>query len=219
MLFQINVNCWNSTEEIFTWMMSNGFGVDASAYYNQWAAFQEKARQLLVEAVGKDEIQGVIWSSELTKPERLAAFLNNSQYIIQLWTTKDDPIIKDILTGGYRVIFSNFDAWYLDCGVGAWVGEGNNWCSPYKGWQTVYENNPYDIATSQTGSPYTELIVGGEAALWTEQADDATVDSKVGLYLSIKVTMPVGGGWRVFTSVTQTAVFCTFMLSLMLPFT
>ena len=32
------------------------------------------------------------------------------------------------------MIFSNYDALYLDCGYGAWVGEGNNWCSPYKGW-------------------------------------------------------------------------------------
>lgn len=176
---EINVHCWNSTEEIFTWMISNGYGVDAAAYYSQWATFQEKARQLLVAAAEDEGIQGVIWTSELTDPDHLESYLNASQYIIQIWTTKDDPMIKELLTRGYRVIFSNYDAWYLDCGMGAWVGEGNNWCSPYKGWQTVYENNPYDIANSQTGSPHTDLIVGGEAALWTEQADDATVDSKL----------------------------------------
>lgn len=28
---------------------------------------------------------------------------------------------------------------YLDCGFSAWVGEGNNWCSPYKGkmWYSI----------------------------------------------------------------------------------
>ncbi len=37
------------------------------------------------------------------------------------------------MEGGYRMIFSNYEATYMDCGYGAWVGEGNNWCSPYKG--------------------------------------------------------------------------------------
>ena len=30
---------------------------------------------------------------------------------------------------------SNSDATYLDCGYAGWVTDGNNWCSPYKGWQ------------------------------------------------------------------------------------
>ncbi len=40
---------------------------------------------------------------------------------------------------------SNYDAWYLDCGYGGWVGATNNWCSPYKGWQTFYDNSPRQI--------------------------------------------------------------------------
>lgn len=161
-------------------MTSNGYGVDDNAYYTQWAAFQDKARQLLVTATGNDGIQGIMWTSELTSAERLEASLDASQYIIQIWSTKNDPVIETLLTRGYRVIFSNYDAWYLDCGAGAWVGEGNNWCSPYKGWQKVYDNSPYDIAVSHTGSSYPNLILGGEAVLWAEQTDDATVDSKVG---------------------------------------
>jgi hexosaminidase len=38
---------------------------------------------------------------------------------------------------GYRLVFSNYDAWYFDCGYGAWLYSGssekNNWCSPFKG--------------------------------------------------------------------------------------
>ena len=33
------------------------------------------------------------------------------------------------------MIMSNSDATYLDCGYAGWVTDGNNWCSPYKGWQ------------------------------------------------------------------------------------
>ena len=35
---------------------------------------------------------------------------------------------------------SNSDAWYLDCGYGSWLYDGqgndNNWCSPMKGKMT-----------------------------------------------------------------------------------
>ncbi len=44
-----------------------------------------------------------------------------------------DPQIKVLADKGYRMIFSNVDALYMDCGYGAWIGEKNNWCSPYKG--------------------------------------------------------------------------------------
>ena len=44
-----------------------------------------------------------------------------------------DSTIKMLADKGYNMIFSNYDALYLDCGYSAWVGEGNNWCSPYKG--------------------------------------------------------------------------------------
>jgi hexosaminidase len=73
----------------------------------------------------------------------------------------------------FAVLCSNYDAWYLDCGYGGWVGAGNNWCSPYKGWQTVYDNSPRRLYRAQPGSrPDNEaLILGGEAALWSEQVD------------------------------------------------
>ena len=38
-----------------------------------------------------------------------------------------------LATNKYHMIFSNVDSSYLDCGYGAWIGVGNNWCSPYKG--------------------------------------------------------------------------------------
>ncbi|MPC14659.1 Chitooligosaccharidolytic beta-N-acetylglucosaminidase [Portunus trituberculatus] len=165
---EVNLNCWNTTEEIFNFMVDNGYGTNESDYYHQWAVFQGRALELLHEAAGGRDVPGVLWTSHLTKPEYLE-YLNPSQYIIQIWTKKNDSSINNLLSRGYRVIFSNYDAWYLDCGMGAWVGEGNNWCSPYKGWQTVYDNSPHDIAFTETGSPHTDLILGGEAALWTEQ--------------------------------------------------
>ncbi|KAK8737037.1 hypothetical protein OTU49_004769 [Cherax quadricarinatus] len=176
---EVNLNCWNTTTEMTSWMKFNNRNLSADDYYRQWSVFQEKSRQLLTSANNDVEVPGIVWTSHLTEKGRVDQYLNNTQYIIQIWSTGEDPLIAELLNKNYQVIFSNYDAWYLDCGVGAWVGAGHNWCSPYKGWQKVYDNNPHDIALNLTGSAHKDLILGGEAALWSEQVDEASLDAKV----------------------------------------
>lgn len=53
-------------------------------------------------------------------------------FSLLLLSLKDETIL-DIINKGYKTIFSPYDKYYLDCGYSSWVGEGNNWCSPYKG--------------------------------------------------------------------------------------
>ena len=60
-------------------------------------------------------------------------------------------MIRELLDKDYKVIFSNYDAWYLDCGYAGWVTDGNNWCSPWKGWQAVYDNSPRQMYRDQGG--------------------------------------------------------------------
>ncbi|CAL4115874.1 unnamed protein product [Meganyctiphanes norvegica] len=177
---EVNLNCWNTTQEIIDWMTANDYGLSSDSYYEQWSIFQENARLELTEANGDVEVPGIIWTSSLTESGHADQYLDPEKYIIQIWTTGDDPIIGELLEDGFNVIFSNFDAWYLDCGYGAWVGgPGNNWCSPYKGWQTVYENNPIQLASDITGADYSSQILGGEAALWSEQVDSLNADAKL----------------------------------------
>lgn len=161
-------------------MTQNNFGLGDDAYFKQWSIFQERARGLLTQANKGKEVRGIIWTSKLTEKGRADQYLDKDKYIIQIWTTGKDPLIKELLEKGYQVIFSNYDALYFDCGVSSWVGKGTNWCSPYKGWQDVYDNNIREIAFNLTGShEHRNQILGGEAALWTEQADSATLDAKV----------------------------------------
>ena len=72
------------------------------------------------------------------------------------------------------MIVSNYDALYLDCGFGAWVTDGNNWCSPYIGWQKVYDNRMENIA-----GDYVNQVYGAAAALWSEQVDEWALDAKL----------------------------------------
>ena len=56
-----------------------------------------------------------------------------SDFFSQIWTTGEDHSIADVINKEYKTIFSNYDAWYFDCGYAGWVTDGSNWCSPYKG--------------------------------------------------------------------------------------
>ncbi|KAF9113746.1 hypothetical protein BGX27_000851 [Mortierella sp. AM989] len=54
-------------------------------------------------------------------------------------------------------------------------GPGASWCAPYKTWQRMYA---YDFTAGLTAEE-AKHVLGGEAALWSEQSDQTVVDSKV----------------------------------------
>ncbi|XP_031786714.1 chitooligosaccharidolytic beta-N-acetylglucosaminidase isoform X2 [Nasonia vitripennis] len=176
---EVNINCWNSSDIIKDWMTKKGWDLSESSFYQLWDHFQSKAYDKLTKANNGKELDAVLWTSGLTNEENLK-HLDPKKYIIQIWTTGADATIGRLIKNNFRVIFSNYDALYLDCGFGAWVGEGNNWCAPYKGWQKVYENSPMKMLKGQGFSEqYKHLVLGGEAALWSEQVDSTSVDSRL----------------------------------------
>ena len=59
----------------------------------------------------------------------------------KVWTTARDNDIQMLLSKGYELIMSNYDVLYLDCGYESWTGLRNNWCSPYKGWHAIYNQD------------------------------------------------------------------------------
>ncbi|XP_011171734.2 chitooligosaccharidolytic beta-N-acetylglucosaminidase [Solenopsis invicta] len=175
---EVNVNCWRSQKIITDWMLKKGWDLSESSFYLLWDYFQEKALEKLKIANNNKDIPVVLWTSGLTSEENIK-HLDPAKYIIQIWTLGNDETIGRLLRNDFKMIFSNYDALYLDCGFGAWVGEGNNWCSPYKGWQKIYDNSPLDMIKKQGYGNKKHLILGGEATLWTEQADSANTDSRL----------------------------------------
>lgn len=107
--------------------------------------------------------------------------------ILQTWNNGPNNT-KRIVAAGYRAIVSSADFYYLDCGHGGFVGNdsqyaqnpetdqgnGGSWCAPFKTWQTIYN---YDI-TYGLSEEEAKLVLGGEVALWTEQADPTVLDSR-----------------------------------------
>ena len=101
------------------------------------------------------------------------------------------------------MVFSNVDGAYLDCGFAGWVTDGNNWCSPYKGWQTIYENDPHKIIERHNVANEEEAkqnILGGEVAMWSEQTDEmslmAKIEPRAAAYGERLWRGPSAGGWR-----------------------
>ncbi len=104
--------------------------------------FQDRSLAKLREASPDTDV--IIWTSKLTSSKYLNK-LDPDDYIVQIWsdaTVESDDQIDALAKNGFRMIFSNVDSTYLDCGFGAWVGEGNNWCSPYKG---TYDNYTFSV--------------------------------------------------------------------------
>ncbi|KAI0817711.1 glycoside hydrolase family 20 protein [Xylaria sp. FL0064] len=100
--------------------------------------------------------------------------------VIQSWL--GDEAIASLTAQGHKVISSNYNYWYLDCGRGQWLNFGQDqiaeyypfpdWCSPYKNWRLIYSYNPRANLTAEQA----ELVLGGELAAWSESIDDATID-------------------------------------------
>lgn len=117
-----------------------------------------------------------------------STILPKEHVILQTWNNGHNNT-KRIVSSGYRAIVSSADFYYLDCGHGDFVGNnsahdrqdgndttnGGSWCGPFKTWQTIYN---YDI-TYGLSEEEAKLVLGGEVALWSEQADPTVLDARL----------------------------------------
>jgi len=219
---EVDLRCYRSVQEITDWMAENGYGTNDAEYIRLWARFQDKAHEKLLNATQNKEIQSILWTSELTEIENALEYLDASKYIIQLWTDVTSHQISNLIDNNFRVVFSNYDALYLDCGFSNWIGgEGHNWCSPYKGWQQIYENSPHKIYADLTNTSSADdalrdgRLLGAAAPLWAEQADEMASESRIwprGSALAERLwTNPQGRGWAEaeFRMVTHRARYVT----------
>jgi len=177
---EVNFNCWNTTQEITDYMDKKQIPRNEEGFMELWNEYQEKALARFKTANGGKLKDMILWTSHMTEPQFLH-YLDPSIYTVQYWESSTNKQLPNLVKQGFQVIMSNYDDLYLDCGFGAWVGEGNNWCSPYKGWQQIYMNDPkkYLAAQGVTDPALWSKIVGGETAMWTEQAGDQNALTKI----------------------------------------
>ncbi|KAJ4297104.1 Glucosamine-6-phosphate isomerase (Glucosamine-6-phosphate deaminase) (GNPDA) (GlcN6P deaminase) [Collariella sp. IMI 366227] len=102
--------------------------------------------------------------------------------LVQSWLGGD--AIKKLTGMGHKVIDSNYNYWYLDCGRGQWINWDNgnafrtgfpfnDWCGPTKSWRLMYAHDPTAGLTPEEA----KLVIGGELAAWSETIDSTNLDS------------------------------------------
>lgn len=170
---EVNINCWNTSTELQNWMLEKGWNLNEDGFMELWAYYQEKSLERF-DRVFEKKVPIILWTSSLTEEPYLTKHLKKDRYIIQIWSKGSDPRVKILLEKGYKVIVSNYDGLYLDCGFPSPVKDGFNWCSPYVGWQKVYDNKIENIA-----GEYFDQVLGAEATLWSEQIDENNLDSRL----------------------------------------
>ncbi|KPM43625.1 hypothetical protein AK830_g2911 [Neonectria ditissima] len=104
--------------------------------------------------------------------------------VVQSWL--GGSAVKDLAEAGHKVIDSDYNFWYLDCGRGQWLnfdnGEAfqtfypfNDWCGPSKSWRLVYSHDPVAGLSKEAA----KRVLGGEVAVWTETIDAVNFDTLV----------------------------------------
>ncbi|XP_075215127.1 chitooligosaccharidolytic beta-N-acetylglucosaminidase-like [Lycorma delicatula] len=194
---EVHQNCWSTSEDIKNWIDSNfpvnntttidklkndlnnpvqkEKNINQKGFIELWNYFQERALKKLKEASEyfDHNAQAVIWTSDLTSKKNLN--LLNKDYIIQVWTTRYDNIISELLQKDFRIILSNYDALYFNSGYGGWTTDFTD--SIYRAWHRVYEN--FQDFPECLPPQRKELVLGQEAAVWSEMVSEGSLDSKL----------------------------------------
>jgi hexosaminidase len=77
--WQVYFPCWNSSAEIVEWMAARGQGRMQDDFLQLWADYQSKVLQILDEELGNLKRPIILWSSRLTKPDRVGSFLSKDR--------------------------------------------------------------------------------------------------------------------------------------------
>ncbi|XP_068618270.1 chitooligosaccharidolytic beta-N-acetylglucosaminidase [Battus philenor] len=161
---EVHLGCWNSSDEIVSYMRDRGFDTDSEGFMRLWAEFHSKILQVWDEvstASGGERQPVVIWSSELTQASRVQKYLDKDRYVIEVWEPLSSPLLNQLLNLGYKTISIPKDIWYLDHGF--WG------ITKYSNWRRMYG---YAL-------PRHPNVLGGEVAMWSEFVDAQALDTRV----------------------------------------
>lgn len=143
---EINAKCY--TDDAETQTSLDGSGKDFATALSDFTS----ATHTTLRGTGKTP---VVWQ-EMVLDYNVTTIEKDT--LILVWISSEDAI--SVVEQGYKIIHAASDYFYLDCGLGGWVGdnvEGNSWCDPFKTWQKSYSFDPVANMTSEQA----ELVLGG----------------------------------------------------------
>jgi hexosaminidase len=109
---EVNFSCWNETTEIIDWLRARGRNdYSKEDFLYLWTHFQNRSLEEVDKAYGNKQ-PIVLWTSPLTDDGNAEKFLDKERYIIQIWAKGTDQSIAQLYRQGFKLIMSNYDAWY-----------------------------------------------------------------------------------------------------------
>jgi hexosaminidase len=158
---ELNVNCYTEDEQTQLELTQQNKTLEQAL---------DSFIQVTHEAVREKGKTPVVWE-EMVLVHNVT--LGNDT-LVMVWISSENAAA--VAQKGFRLVHAASDYFYLDCGAGAWVGDfvnGNSWCEPFKTWQKAYSFDP----TANLTDAQSNLVLGGEHALWTEQSGPSNLDS------------------------------------------
>ncbi|KAL4185448.1 hypothetical protein AMTRI_Chr10g230720 [Amborella trichopoda] len=158
--------CWKADPKIQAFLASGGT-------LSQLLETHVNATRPYIESLNRTAIywEDVLLDSTINvKPE----LLPKETTILQSWNNGPNNT-KLITSMGYRAIVSSSAFYYLDCGHGDFLGNDSSYDKMGDEGNGIYN---YDI-TYGLMAEEAKLVLGGEVALWSEQADGIVLDPRL----------------------------------------
>ena len=189
---------------------ANAFLLDETVRSNSSEVLQPLVQKLMTYVTGlvsTASLQPIVWEEMLLdwnltlssgQSSGTCSGNGTTSAIIQVWRSSANLLL--VLQQGYRVLFGDYNHWYLDCGHGGFLNpyptglsppgipyntSGGvptqiadpflDYCNPLKNWRHIYVYDPLVNITSDLE----HLIEGGEVHLWTEKTDAVDLDQKL----------------------------------------
>lgn len=143
---EVGYECWETNPDIRKYMDRNG--------YTSYDQLQSEYIERIHEIVGNLNVTSIVWQEAFQSGLKL-----QPNTIVQVWIgTGAAALMRNITNSGYRALLSA--GWYLD---------HLQFSSDFP---KMYMNDPVIFQGAQNP---TELVLGGEACMWSEMVDDTSI--------------------------------------------
>jgi hexosaminidase len=193
----VNFQCWNSSESMNEVLKATSQIPNDVTFQRLWMEYQSRALQTLYDGVvpGTPRPTPIIWDSKLTSLRDSEVVLDPETYVIQIKSPAREPQLAKIINRGYKLIFSNADAWSFDCGFNSGLAPPIGLAPPqfqhqpflpscggdFKTWKTIYDNDPMNIAATHHNNETAAFaqVLGGAGTMWSTETDEMTLEPKL----------------------------------------
>ncbi len=185
---ELNINCY----KIYSNLTIDWFNENSSRTFNDLAQYWIDNSLPIFNNTKNRRL--IMWEDSITNKD-FSAINIPKDIILQSWSFSSLNNVKKLTSMGYDVIISSADFLYLDCGFSSFLtndpridvisdgsdefnygkGAGGSWCGPYKSWQRLYD---FEFLSNLTDDEK-DHVIGGSVALWSEQSDGNTIDTKL----------------------------------------